>query len=1647
MTRSLSAPRSTALAGLLLLCCALASQLVASDQDPVCVGSPTDAVAVAVGDGYYLALRQDGGLWCSRGANSTPAGNGYRAIAAGYGQAWAVTQAGALVSWNIDTDRARLVHVADGPFVRVSHRAGHVYGFMGDNTTVMVSGTLPPPDDLGAVLQIEASNDWGTNMVALGVDGHVRVWGNLTDLLSPPNGLTDVAQIARGTRHVLARRNDGSVVAWGDDSYGQATVPGDLPPARWVMAGADWSAAILLDGQMVVWGGAWYGPYLPPAGLTDAVSGAGDGQWMAILRSDGTAMLVAGSPHQTPYPIAAWTHEGENAAVVVVAKRTESAPYDIPIHSQGLALVDMVTMPAGGRYATARIPTQLSTSGHDWTARIIPDPLPPTPGEFDWYRGSWLKVIGRAPVAAMNFSPERAVFLGILNDRSYLATDAAGRSWLLGSLDFPWDSRLLPPTRERVVATATNGLGESIALCSDGRVIASWRGWSTVPVTGTVRSLVQGSAQHVVCSDDSLLDLFSRTVVASNVDRAQNGLIVYRNGSVGHLSGGGLPIPDDLGPCVDACSGAGFGAAVRIDGTVRVWQQSSLNPGLVPPAGLTDVVQLASGLSHIVALRRDGTVVAWGANMGPETDVPPGLRDVIAVSATGRTSAALRSDGVVITWPISPINEPPQIPEGGRFVAVVRTREVVAADTDVTLGLHGDATLDVASSVRIPAGQAIVTVPVSAPNDGDDRTDRATVHLVDGNGYKLSDEVAWATVVVEDASPVIKVSWSPTTIVEVAAGGGMVACRRANGRISAWGTDNPSQGLMHLMQSSDGLRGLTLSDDMLLGLDASGGVHAVPISGSWHNDACNPPAGLPPIKQLAAGSQFVAAVQADGRVRIWGNWSYGQPPGGLDDIREVVASDSAILAIRNDGSVVGWGAPWSVVLPIPADLPPVAGIALSHDHAVAMLPDGTVRAWGHDAYGQLDVPPGLDRVVSIACRGSMTCAVSSDGTVVAWGMGIDGKPATSPAWLPPLTRVVGGSAFHGLTTAGTVLTWDDATESALYPHYCSEGDTMAFHVMLSGPVSQLTEVLPELSSYPNVAMSIVEPAIIPAGASYASGLATATPDQDDSQEATVSASLGSIPGISRPFGTEWPLRFRDIWVFDDEPAISLTVSPTELQAAEVMDGSSMIGLRHDGRVVAWGQSPLVPLCRNRTGLKAIAVGGEHVLFLGEDGSVTAVGSNTYGQCSVPDLLGPVRSIAAGYLFSMALLENGRVVCWGVGTNFLPMQPPDGLDQVVALAVGGGAAAVRADGSLVVWDTSYPVPELRAPVRSMYASSNNWVATLQDGTVQAWGHLDYGNLAPPDSLAQVRSTYIGQGIGTAFHDDGTCTFWGPRANLIALAEPGPLLSVSANYNAMIGLRQDGTISNIWGEAGQRNAEGIDGDTIAVRLGSDSISTTDLLIGIDWSGIAESGEITGPPDIRIPAGSISGWGTYKIGRDDNGISDTFSVLLRRGEGYGPDYWAQYPTNVWMQDDGLGAPLIAIEHDRSSTTEGTDVQLWLTTSMPFPHDTEWTIQALGSAEPEDFRLPSAPIVLPAWQLRVPCTLKTAIDTDTDDETLVLSVVDRHGVQVAPRTLTITEQSGEASSPAPRGSQGSDCGIGVGAAAILLAMGLMGWRRTPRN
>lgn len=119
----------------------------------------------------------------------------------------------------------------------------------------------------------------------------IRVWGPATtcpEVLTVPEGLNDAVQIEAGTRHVLALKADGTVVAWGKNDVGQLNVPAGLVNVVKISTISFTNLAIRSDGTFVMWGNNLNHQMNIPAGVTNIVSGAPSFYDTVVILPDGS---------------------------------------------------------------------------------------------------------------------------------------------------------------------------------------------------------------------------------------------------------------------------------------------------------------------------------------------------------------------------------------------------------------------------------------------------------------------------------------------------------------------------------------------------------------------------------------------------------------------------------------------------------------------------------------------------------------------------------------------------------------------------------------------------------------------------------------------------------------------------------------------------------------------------------------------------------------------------------------------------------------------------------------------------------------------------------------------------------------------------------------------------------------------------------------------------------------------------------------------------------------------------------------------------------------------------------------------------------------------------------------------------------------
>ncbi|MGB3968578.1 MAG: hypothetical protein WBO45_17720 [Planctomycetota bacterium] len=126
-----------------------------------------------------------------------------------------------------------------------------------------------------------------------------NTWGQTSIPALPPGvGWVDVRQ---GYNHMVALRTDGRIEAWGDNSFGQCSVP-SLPPSTaytHVAAGMQFSTAARSDGMLVAWGRNDWGQCNVPtltAGTTVAELSSGLVHTVARL-SNGQVLDWGGYQH------------------------------------------------------------------------------------------------------------------------------------------------------------------------------------------------------------------------------------------------------------------------------------------------------------------------------------------------------------------------------------------------------------------------------------------------------------------------------------------------------------------------------------------------------------------------------------------------------------------------------------------------------------------------------------------------------------------------------------------------------------------------------------------------------------------------------------------------------------------------------------------------------------------------------------------------------------------------------------------------------------------------------------------------------------------------------------------------------------------------------------------------------------------------------------------------------------------------------------------------------------------------------------------------------------------------------------------------------------------------------------------------------
>ncbi len=298
-----------------------------------------------------------------------------------------------------------------------------------------------------------------------------------------------------------------------------------------------------------------------------------------------------------------------------------------------------------------------------------------------------------------------------------------------------------------------------------------------------------------------------------------------------------------------------------------------------------------------------------------------------------------------------------------------------------------------------------------------------------------------------------------------------------------------------------------------------------------------------------------------------------------------------------------------------------------------------------------------------------------------------------------------------------------------------------------------------------------------------------------------------------------------------------------LIAGIIFGGYSLIStLRYKKAVEAFGYETTT-----------ISAGYYHTVGLKTDGTVVAVGGNTYGQCNVNEWE-KVISISADGPHVVALKSDGTVVA--AGSNRYGQSNVNRWKYIVAISAGSShTIGLKSDGTVVAtgWDNfgQCDVSEW-TDVVSVSAGSLHTVGLKSDGTVVAVGNNIDGQ-CDVQEWTDIVAVSAGYSHTVGLRSDGTVVAVGNNSKgQCSVQEWTDIVAVSAGCLHTVGLRSDGTVVAVGSNRdGQCYVTGWK-DIVAISAGyyhTVCLKSNGTVVAIGQNGLGEC-NVGRWTDIRVP-----------------------------------------------------------------------------------------------------------------------------------------------------------------------------------------------------
>ncbi|HYE81479.1 MAG TPA: Ig-like domain-containing protein [Clostridia bacterium] len=170
-----------------------------------------------------------------------------------------------------------------------------VFSRTGDNfLSMQTTGPLAlkvVPSQKNTLQSYRIDAGWGHSLGTKGKSGVVYAWGdNAFGQVTVPQDMINAAQVSSGYHHSTALLDDGTVKVWGENYYGQCSIPYGLNNIAQISAGGYHTLALNWSGTVTAWGDDFYGQCRIPLGLSKITQVSAGGHHSLALKSDGTVV-------------------------------------------------------------------------------------------------------------------------------------------------------------------------------------------------------------------------------------------------------------------------------------------------------------------------------------------------------------------------------------------------------------------------------------------------------------------------------------------------------------------------------------------------------------------------------------------------------------------------------------------------------------------------------------------------------------------------------------------------------------------------------------------------------------------------------------------------------------------------------------------------------------------------------------------------------------------------------------------------------------------------------------------------------------------------------------------------------------------------------------------------------------------------------------------------------------------------------------------------------------------------------------------------------------------------------------------------------------------------------------------------------------